>query len=168
MAKQIFLSKATQRFKVVMDECWKVERPEVRNEARQWYQQIPCRGGAFIGLYSETPPTFQLSTPRAQNAKNIWQQIKHKPGCRADFHFDGEAILFFPPEQLDVVAEGAGARVKRQGRPMTPEQKAKLAEMGREALKKLREATSQTHKIDPNLIDFPEAMGLGQVAGVDR
>ena len=41
---------------------------------------------------------------------------------------------------------------------MTPEQKAKLAEMGREALKKLREATSQTHKIDPNLNDLPAAM----------
>ena len=146
MAKQIFLSQATQRFKVVMDECWKVERPEVRSPDRRWHEQIPCRGGAFIGLYSETPPTFQLSTPRAQNAKNIWEQIKHKPGCRADFHFDGEAILFFPPEQLDVVAEGAGARVKRQGRPMTPEQKAKLAEMGREALKKMREATSQAQE----------------------
>jgi len=163
MGKQIYLSNLTKRLRVALEESWQGET--AKNPERRWLQVIPCQGfkahpqeGPFISLFSEDPPTLKLYTPRPRNAQAIWERIKDKPGCRADFHMDGEAELFFPPECLDVVAEGAGARVKRQGRPMTPEQKAKLAEMGREALKKLREATSQTHKIDPNLNDIPAAM----------
>ena len=164
MGKQLYISKLTRRFRVALEESWQGELAS--NPDRRWLEIIPCKTfkkgpgqeGPFISLFSEDPPTLKLYTSRPRNAQAIWERIKDKPGCRADFHMDGEAELFFPPECLDVVAEGAGARVKRQGRPMTPEQKAKLAEMGREALKKLREATSQTPQTDPNLNDIPAAM----------
>jgi hypothetical protein len=160
----IILSKLTKRFRIALEESWQGELAS--NPDRRWLEIIPCKGfkkgpgqeGSFIGLFSEDPPTLKLYSDRPITAKKIWQVIKNLPGTRADFHMDGEVELFFPPECLDVVAERAGARVKRQGRPMTPEQKAKLAEMGREALKKLREATSQTPQSDPNSNDLPAAM----------
>jgi len=135
----LVLSKLTRRFRIILEESFKHEQPEVRNQDRRWYEIIPCQGfkagplqeGAFIGLYSEDPPILQLYTPRVGNAKNIWKQIKDKPGCRADFHLDGEAVLYFPPALLDVVAELAGARKKRQSKPLTEEQRAKLVEMGK-------------------------------------
>jgi len=135
----VVLSKITKRFRIVLEESFKHERPEVRNLDRRWYEIIPCRSfkagpcqeGAFISLYSEDPPTLQLYTPRVGNAKNIWNQIKNEPGCRADFHMDGEVVLYFPPGLLNLVAELADARKKRQPKPLTEEQKAKLVEMGR-------------------------------------
>lgn len=151
---QVVLSKLTKCFRIVIEESFKHERLEVRNPDSPWYDIFPCQGfkpgppqaRPFIGLYSEDPTNVQLYTRKVQNAKNIWEHITGKPNCRPDFYFDREGVIFFPPEQLDVVAEGAVARVKRQGRPMTPEQKANLAAMGKEALKKLREATSQTQE----------------------
>src|SRR4030043_2273239 len=123
-----------RRYRIVLEESWHHERPEVRSPDRVWYEIIPCRGfkpgpvqeGPFIGLYSENPLTLQLYTNRVGNAKNIWKQIKDAPGCRADFHMTGEAVLFFPPALLDLVAELAEARRKRRGRPFTEEQRAKL------------------------------------------
>jgi len=130
----VVLSKLTKRFRIVLEESFKHERPEVRNPDRRWYEVIPCQGfkpgppqeGPFIGLYSEDPPTLQLYTPRVQNAKNIWKQIKDHPGCRADFHLEGEAVLYFPPEVLVQVAELAGARKRRT---LSEAHKAKLAEV---------------------------------------
>lgn len=124
------ISKLTKRYRIVLEESWKAERPEVRSPDKHWYEQIPCRGEAFIGLYSEAPPTLQLYTPRVGNAKNIWREIGDKPDCRADFHMDGEAVLYFPPGLLDVAADLADARRKRT-RNLTPEQREKLIEMGK-------------------------------------
>jgi len=125
-----------RRYRIVLEESWQHERPEVRNHARIWYEIIPCRGfkpgpmqeGPFIGLYSENPLTLQLYTNRAGNAKNIWKQIKDEPGCQADFHMDGEAVLYFPPEAFHTVAELAEARKKRR---LSEAHKAKLAEANR-------------------------------------
>ena len=148
----VVLSKFTKRFRIVMEESFKHERPEVRSLDRRWYEIIPCRSfkagpcqeGAFIGLYSEDPPTLQLYTPRVGNAKNIWKQIRNEPGCRADFHMDGEAVLYFPLAFLDLMAELAEARKKRQSKPLTEEQKAKLVEMGKAYRFKGKAAGPQT------------------------
>lgn len=114
--------KVQNRYKVILEESWKHERPEVRNPDRRWYEIIPCQGfkkppeqeGPFICLYSEDPPTLQLYTNRPINAKTIWKEIKKYPGTRADFHMDGEAVLFFPPSRLEMVATLAGGRKRRQ------------------------------------------------------
>lgn len=124
------------RYRIVLEESWQHERPEVRNPDRIWYEIIPCRGfkpgpmqeGPFIGLFSANPLTFQLYTNRVVNAKNIWEQIKDKPGCRADFAIDGEVVLFFPIEAIHIVAELAGARKRRR---LSEAHKAKLAEANR-------------------------------------
>ena len=105
---QVVLSKLTKRFRIVIEESFKHERPEVRNPDSRWYDIFPCQGfkpgppqaGPFIGLYSEDPTTVQLYIPRVQNSKSIWKQIKGNPNCQADFHFDSEAVLFFPQSSL--------------------------------------------------------------------
>ena len=81
------------------------ERPEVRNLDRRWYERIPCRGGAFISLYAEAPtPVLQLYTPMVKSGRAIFNHVKNLPGVMAHFHYDGEAVIFFPPEVLPLVA----------------------------------------------------------------
>lgn len=124
-----FASFTNGRYRVVLEESWYQERSEVRSPDRRWYKQVPCKAGAFISLYSENPETvLQLYTPRVKNARVIWEEIKGKPGVRADFDLDGEAVLYFPPDLVRTVAEMAGARKRRQ---LSPEAKAKLAERGK-------------------------------------
>lgn len=114
------------RYKLILEESWYHERPEVRGPDRSWYELIPCKGGAFIGLYSETPRIiFHLYTPRVKNAWLIWDAIKEKPNAVADFHMDGEAMIYLPAEVVHQVAELAGARKKRR---LSTEAKAKLVE----------------------------------------
>jgi hypothetical protein len=116
------------RYRITLEESWQHERPEVRNPDRIWYEQIPCQGGAFIGIYSLEPLILHLYTPRAKNAKMVWEAIKDISGSRADFHFDGEAELFFTLEALPTVADLAGARKKRR---LSAEAKARLIEWGK-------------------------------------
>lgn len=149
-----FASITNGRYRVVLEESWYHERSEVRSPDRRWYEQIPCKGGAFIGLYSENPTTLHLYTPRVGNAKNIWKEIGNKPSCRADFHLDGEVMLYFSPRLLDVVAELAGARRKRQGKPLTEVQKTAFVEgrkKGMTALKKRRDSLLSEPKTGSNL-----------------
>ncbi len=51
------------------------------------------------------------------------------PGLQAEW-MDGEAVIYFPPDALDQVAEMAGARKKRQGRKLSAQEKSKLVEAG--------------------------------------
>lgn len=116
----IVLSQLTKRFKIALEESWQGET--AKNLERRWLEIVPCHGfkkgppqeGPFISLFSEDPPTLQLYTNRVHNAKNIWQRIKNQPGCRADFALNGEAIIFFSIEVLELVCEMAGARKRRQ------------------------------------------------------
>jgi hypothetical protein len=166
MAKQVDISKLTKRFRLGLEESWYHERPEVRNPDKRWYVIVPCKGfkpspmqeGPFISLYSEDPPTLHLYTDRVQLAKIIWGEIKKTPGTRAEFHQNGEAVLYFPPELLELAAELAGARKRRQ---LSEEHRAKLVEagkVGREALKKWQKERSKGDKTDPNSNDLPEVM----------
>jgi hypothetical protein len=147
---KINLSKLAEgRYKIVLEESWHHECPEVRNPDRRWYEIIACRGfkpgpqqeGSFIGLYSEDPPTLQLYSDRPINAKSIWKEISKYPGCSADFGMDGEVVLYFPAEArlLNIVARMAGGRKKRI---LSEEQRARLIEAGkagRDALKRWRD-----------------------------
>jgi hypothetical protein len=72
-----------------------------------------------------SPLILQLSTPRVKNAKKVWEVIKGVAGARADFHFDGEAVIYFPIGAVHIVAELATARRKRR---LSEDHKAKLAE----------------------------------------
>jgi len=149
MAKQIYLSKISRRFRVTLEESWQGELAS--NPDRRWLEIIPCKTfkkgpgqeGSFISLFSEDPPTLQLYSDRPITAKKIWQVIKDHPGTRADFALDGEAVLFFPPALLEKVAEMAGGRKRRQ---LSEDQRAKLIEAGKpgiDALKKWREQRAQ-------------------------
>ena len=153
MAKQIYISKLTHRFRVLLEEALPVSAQRCRNPDRRWYEILPCRGfkpgpqqeGSFIGLYSEDPPTLQLYSDRPINAKSIWKEIRKHPGCSADFGMDGEVVLYFPAEAdlLNIVAGMAGGRKKRI---LTEEQRARLIEVGkagRGALKKWRDQRAQ-------------------------
>jgi hypothetical protein len=132
----IVISKLTKRFRIVLEESWDHEKTKTRKPDRRWYEIIPLKGfvkgppqeGSFIGLYSEDPPTLQLYSNRVKQARIIWKEIKKISGCRADFHLDGEAVLYFPPELLEQVAEMAGARKRRQ---LSEEQRARLIEAGK-------------------------------------
>ena len=139
---------SNHRYRIVLEESWHHERPEIRKPDRRWYEQIPCKGGAFIGLYAEDPTiVLQLFTPRPKNARFIFGHIKDLPGVKADFHYDGEAVIYFPPELLQQVADMAEARVKRR---LSPEARARLAERGRAALEKYRKTNYQGE----NLLQF--------------
>jgi hypothetical protein len=72
------------------------------------------------------PPYGYASRPK--NARIVWEAIQGTPGAMADFHFDGEAVLFFPPEALPKVAALAGARKRRH---LSAEHRARLAEIGK-------------------------------------
>ena len=116
---------ANNRYRIALDESWKAEAADQRGD-KVWYEQIPCQGeDCFIGVYSLEPFILQLSTSRPKNARTIWEAIK---GAKADFNFDGEAVIYFPPEVLPQVAELAGARKRRR---LSEEHKAKLAEVGK-------------------------------------
>jgi len=62
------------------------------------------------------------------------------PGVRPDFHFDGEAVIYFPLEAVHIVAEIAGARKKRR---LSPEAKARLIDQG-----KAHRFLPQTHGVE--------------------
>jgi hypothetical protein len=123
----IYLSKLTYRFQVVTDEAWDRERPEVRKPDRRWHEQIPCREGGFIYLYSEDPPTLGLYTTQVKKARGIMRLI---PGLKAEW-MDGEAVIYFAPGILDQIAVLFGARKKRKRRNLTAAEKSKLAEAGK-------------------------------------
>jgi hypothetical protein len=119
------------RYKISKEESWHHEQSEVRTADWMWYEQLHCPNDlSFIGLHSLDPTTYQFSTNRPMTAEKIWAVIKDKPGVRADFHFASEAILYFPPELVVLVAEMAGARKKRQGRKMNAEDIEKLVQAG--------------------------------------
>jgi len=62
------------------------------------------------------------------------------PGVRPDFHFDGEAVIYFSLEAVHIVAEIAGARKKRR---LSPEAKARLIDQG-----KAHRFLPQTHGVE--------------------
>jgi hypothetical protein len=126
-------------FKVILEESFKKEKPEVRAQDCRWYEQIPTYCGGFIGLYQESPTVLQWYTPsRRKTARKILDAFPGS-GLRLDDYYDGhEAVLYFPQEILKEVCEMAGARKKRQGRKLTEEEKEQLAERGRMALKNYR------------------------------
>jgi hypothetical protein len=114
-----------KRFKIFMDESWQHEVIKKPGD-EIWYYQLHCpNADSFISLYSLDPIIFHFSTDRPITANKIWQEIKNLPDTWADFHFDGEAILYFPPELVIKVAKMAGARKKR--RRATEAEKAVLA-----------------------------------------
>ena len=137
------------RYKIILEESWYHERPEVREPDRRWYERIPCKGGAFIAIYCEPEPNclmwgagcplrlpdcrehgdliLQLWTPRPKNALVIWEKIKGEDPCHYD-PMDGEACIFFPAKLVIQVAELAGARRKRR---LSPEARARLVEVGK-------------------------------------
>jgi hypothetical protein len=137
------------RYKITLDECWGFERPEVRESDRCWHERIICKGGAFIAIYCEPghdclmweagcplrlpdcrehgETILQLWTPRPKNALVIWEKIKEEGSCCFD-PMDGGAAIFFPAKLVNQVAELAGARRKRR---LSPEARARLAEVGR-------------------------------------
>jgi hypothetical protein len=119
------------RYKIFKEESWHHEQSEMRAADWMWYEQLHCPNDlSFIGLYSLAPVTYQFSTNRSRTAEKIWAVIKDKSGVRADFHFDGEAVLFFPPERVLLVAEMAEAKKKRQGRKLSAEEREKLIGAG--------------------------------------
>jgi hypothetical protein len=144
------LSELTKgRYKIILEESWHVERAEVREPNRRFYERIPCQRGAFISFYCE-PETgcllwdavcplrlpdcrehgdliLQLWTPRPKNALVIWEKIKGEDSCHFD-PMDGEGCIFFTAQMVHLVAELAGARRKRR---LSPEARARLAEVGK-------------------------------------
>ena len=118
---------SNNRYKIALDESWHHERPEVRNPDRIWYERIPCKGEAFISIFSIDPLILHLWTDRVKSAKIIWEAIKDAAGVWADFHFDGEAVIYFPLQSLPQVARLAGARKRRK---LSEGHRMKLAEAG--------------------------------------
>lgn len=145
------LSQLTEgRYKISLEESWYYERPEVREPDRHWYERIPCRDGAWIGLFSDgdCPVTrhyasqlaggiiFQLYIPGQTRAQRLWEKVKaHYPQSCADLNLDSEGIIYFPHDLLLIMAELAGAKRKRR---LSPQARRKLAKQGIAALESYR------------------------------
>jgi hypothetical protein len=123
----IWLSKLNNQYRIEMDESWYHERPEVRDPDRQWYERIPVRNGGHLYLYNEDPPILGLYTTQIKSARTITRKF---PGLKVEW-MEGEAVIYFPPELLDQIAEMAGAKKKRIGRKLSPEERAKLVTAGK-------------------------------------
>ena len=65
----------------------------------------------------------------AQAQAGIWEAVKGAAGVKADFHFDGEAEIYFPLDSLPQVAHLAGARRRRR---LSDEHRARLVEVGKD------------------------------------
>jgi hypothetical protein len=137
------------RYKIILEESWHHERPEVREPDRRFYERILCKGGAFIAIYCEPEtgcilwgagcplrlpdcrkhhgPLLQLWTPRHKNALVIWAKIKGEDSCHYE-SLDAEACIFFPAHLVSLVAVLAGARRKRR---LSPEARARLVAVGK-------------------------------------
>jgi hypothetical protein len=150
MVVRMTLSELTKgRYKIILEETWQYERPEIKEPNRRFYERIPCKGGAFISYYCEPEPVcllrdawcplllpdcrqhgdliLQLRTPCPKNSLVIWERIKGEESCHFD-PMDGEVSIFFPARLVSLVAELAGARRKRR---LSPEARARLAEVGK-------------------------------------
>jgi hypothetical protein len=112
--KQIWLSKLTKLYRITKDECWKVEISAVKKPDVRWYEQIMLTGksGSYISLHSEDPPILCLYlNNRPHLAQKLLAEV---PDIRVGQRYHTEVDLYFPPEQLELVCELAGARKKRQ------------------------------------------------------
>jgi len=146
-------------YRLVLEESWQCEKPEVREPDRRWYERIPCKGEAFIYLYCETGENCSLGsagclygsclpgqiilklwTPRVKNARFI---VKEVPGCLAEW-LDGEAVVYFSLELVHKVADHAEARTRKR---LSPEARLKAAERGKAALEKYRKSNPQGEKM---------------------
>ena len=83
--------------------------------------------GVFILVYSN-PLILKLWTPRVKSARIIWEKVEAATRVWADFHFDGETVIYFPLEVLPTVAELAGA-IRRSR--LSEDHKAKLVDVAR-------------------------------------
>ena len=133
MAKSVKVSVrklAANRFKVVLEESWKHERPEVREPDKRWYEQIPCRCGGFIGLYGEDPPTLHFYTPlKRKICREIFAAHVNEDGWRLDCSFQGDATeLYFPAKYLQEIGLLVGAYKRRL---VSEETKTRLREQGK-------------------------------------
>ena len=141
---------AEGRYQLTLEESWDHERPEVRERDRQWYERIPCKDGAWIGLFSDgdcevtrhyAPNLIggiilQLYIPSHKRAGRVWARLKdchHQ--CHADLGLDSEGVIYFLAEVINQVAKAAGAKRKRR---LSPEAGAKLAKQGIAALELYR------------------------------
>jgi hypothetical protein len=127
LSNPIYLSELARDHQIVLDEAWHQERPEIRAPDRRWYERIPVRNGGHIYLYSEDPPILGLYSTQIKSARAI---VRKFPGLKAEW-MDGEAVIYFVPDFLDQIAVVAGARKKRRGRPLSPEEKFQLIEAGK-------------------------------------
>jgi hypothetical protein len=144
--KPLVLSALAQgRWKVGLEESWAVEKPEIRKPDRKWYEEIICKKGGIIYLFSDLPPTLALFlNNRPHIAKQILREV---PGTRLDLEMDKEVVIHFPPEALHQVCELAGGRKKRV---LTEEQRVALIERGksgREALLKYHAQRAQAQNL---------------------
>ncbi len=126
----VVLSKLAPQCRITMDECYRYERNEVKKQDGRWYERIPCREGGFIALYSETPPILMLWTPQIKSARTIAKKVPAVPGLEHEW-LDGEAVVYFPLEFLEVVAKMAKALRKRRGRKLSAVEQTKLVEAGK-------------------------------------
>lgn len=114
---------AAGRFKLQLEETWKRERVEVREPDKHWYEQIPCKCGGFISLYSEDPPQFKFYTPlRRKACRELFAAHSNEKDWSLDCTMDGdETVLIFPAKNLHEVALAVGAYKKRQYSEATKE-----------------------------------------------
>jgi hypothetical protein len=120
-------NKFGKRYRIQMEETWKLETTENRIGFEGWYEQVPTTCGGFIGLFQDKPIVIlQFHTlKQRQTCRKIAEQFKDTLGVRLDDRFDGyETVLYFPVELFVQVAEAVGARKRRV---LSPEHKEKLA-----------------------------------------
>jgi hypothetical protein len=113
------------RYKIELDESYSVEKSEFRFHERNWLTQIPCLNG-HIGVWGNN-----LLVARTSSSGTVAMKLKRL--SFAEIVQDGTdgVNVTFNVQHFDEVAAVMKPRKRRQGRPMTYQEKQELVEAGR-------------------------------------
>jgi hypothetical protein len=126
------------RYRVGYEESYYADRGDSARKDDPWLQIVLCQHGHIYprggqGLAASTDKRGTVAKRLAAlDCTTMLQDVDD--GINAAFHVD----------DFDRVAQLMKPRRRRRGRPMSEEEKKRLAEMGRSALEKHRRATCQT------------------------
>ncbi len=120
-----------KHWRIQREETWTFEKSENKSGFEGWFEQVPTTCGGFIGLFQDKPTVILqfYSAKQRLTCRKLAEQFKDNLDVNLDDKFDGyETVLYFPPALFEQVAEAAGARRKRHGRPLSDAQRAAFAE----------------------------------------
>ena len=125
------------RYRVKYEESYWAER-RIKGRHEPWLLILLCQHGH---IYPHGGDMLAAATDKRGGVAKKLAEL----GCTTVVQDGADGInATFHVDDFELVAELMKPKKRRKGRPMTDEQKQQFAEMGREVLRKRREATCQS------------------------